>query len=198
VAQTGRKQGIMRIETTETRFYRLEELDEETQERAREMCNMTEDYHWRHEAMDSLKAFVNYFGHGLRDWQISFTGCSYSSVSFGDCYHLEDDEEINEVRELLDALGPYNKDTFRGDGTCLLTGYCLDEALKDGFRAEWEEGNRDMKELLEAAFYSWLAAVHADYEYQTSRESFREMCEANEYEFTEDGELCLTKFGEKS
>ena len=58
---------------------------------------------------------------------------------------------------------------------CPLTGVCWDADLIVGLR----EGNPSKV----------LDAIHTDTEYQYSTEALIEMCEANEYEFNEDGSV---------
>lgn len=56
---------------------------------------------------------------------------------------------------------------------CPLTGVCWDVDLIEGLK----EGNPTKV----------FKALHSDTEYQYSDEGLRELCEANEYEFTEEG-----------
>jgi hypothetical protein len=102
---------------------------------------------------------------------------------------MPDDMSSEEISERLASLGTYDPETLKGHGDCVLTGYVHDENAIDGFRIAFNAGETDLNKLMEAAFRSWLAACQADYADQQSEEQFGETCEANEYEFTEDGVL---------
>ena len=97
------------------------------------------------------------------------------------------------------------------DGTCPWTGVCFDCNALDPiayfcFGVEWDDkekkrvqamssrklaiDNRNTVEsLLNDALHSLFKALEEDCEYQDSIEAFKETCEANNYEFTEDGEM---------
>lgn len=53
--------------------------------------------------------------------------------------------------------------------------------------AEHFNCERDMNTLLQAGYKTWFKAANNAYEYQLSKEGYADHCEANEYEFTEDG-----------
>lgn len=118
----------------------------------------------------------------------------------GNWHHLND-HSVDEVIESIKALGKEIGGTFnycisaapdrgefiRFDGCdkdalnalnaddLPLTGVCWDASLIEGLRG----GNPEKV----------LADLHNDTEYQYSDEGLLEMCEANEYEFKEDGSL---------
>ena len=93
------------------------------------------------------------------------------------------------------------------DGTCPWTGYCMDCAALDPiayfcFGVEWDEkekkrvpssrrlsvdNSNTVKSLLREGIESLFHALKEDCEYLESMESFKETCEANDFEFTEDG-----------
>lgn len=97
--------------------------------------------------------------------------------------------EESDIADRLAKLGTFDPITLRGHGKCLLTGYCGDENAIDGFRKAWLGGERDLNKLMQAAFREWLEDGQADCEAQYEDENFSEHCEANEYEFTEEGKL---------
>jgi hypothetical protein len=49
--------------------------------------------------------------------------------------------------------------------------------------------NRDFKELLQDCFDSWIKACNDDIDHQNSDEFIIEEIEANDYQFTENGEV---------
>jgi hypothetical protein len=100
---------------------------------------------------------------------------------------LEEIEEEATEQQILN-LGTFNKDTLKGDGDCVLTGFCSDEDVIDGLRvAYFKEGVKDINELLQAGFNTWLDACIKDYEYQLSEEYAEEEILSNDYEFFENG-----------
>lgn len=169
------------ITKTET-VYEFNELSDAAKDRAREF--LCREYSWAYEAMESLEAFARHFDSKLDDWQINFACAAHSTADFS-CSDLDTEETWRRLKE----LGSFDPKTLMGSGECKLTGYCMDESAIDGFRKAWFSGERDLNELLQAGFESWIQAVQADYEYQRSDEQLAEHCEANEYFFTEKGEL---------
>lgn len=178
----------MREETHTIRIYRFAELSEEAKDRARQWYQCAGyAYVWADDALNSLKEFAEHFGAKLSRYEIDLGNGSYSSATFTT---PDDDPTPEELAERLAELGTYNPETLRGDGECKLTGFCHDESAIDGFRiAFMRDGERDLDKLLQAGFRTWLAACHADYDDFYSDETFAEHCEANDYEFTEDGEF---------
>lgn len=99
------------------------------------------------------------------------------------------------------------------DGTCPWTGYYLDACALDPiayfcFGVEWDDKAQKrvpsgrklaadnavtVEYLLEAGCDSLFSALRDDCKYQQSMEAFKEACEANLYEFTEDGEMWCKK-----
>lgn len=99
------------------------------------------------------------------------------------------------------------------DGTCPWTGYCMDCSALDPiahfcFGVEWDEKEKKrvpssrriavddsntVESLLRDGLRSLFQALKEDCEYQESMEAFKDACEANEYEFTEDGEMWFHK-----
>jgi hypothetical protein len=173
------------ITKTET-VYEFNELSDAAKDRAREL--LCREYSWADEAMESIEAFAQHFNCYVSDSTIYFDGSMPSSCEFShaNCTRILDTEEI---WRRLKELGSFDPKTLMGSGDCKLTGYCMDESAIDGFRKAWFSGERDLNELLQAGFESWIQAVQADYEYQRSDEQIAQHCEANEYFFTEEGEL---------
>jgi len=77
------------------------------------------------------------------------------------------------------------------DNSCVLTGVCYDESvLKPIYEfLNNPKDNVDFETLLNDCIYSLCGDVADEYEYQFSDEAIIETIQANEYEFTEDGEL---------
>lgn len=173
------------MRTVEVKVYKYDELSEEAKERALNEYNANSEYNWSSEALESIKALARHFGGELSDYSIDWLDCGRSSLSFS----MPEDLTQREVAEKLKALGTYNKKTGKGHGECKLTGVCFDEDAIDGFRAAWRSGERDLVECMRMAGEYLLQACREDYEHQLSEKSFKETCEANEYEFLENGDM---------
>ena len=166
----------------EIKVYRFSELTEKAKETAKYDYMAIFGYSWNDEAIDSLKALAEKFRARLTDYQIDWFGCSYSSAEF-DAPEMEREE----IYEILETLGSYDKKTLQGNGDCKLTGFCMDEAAIDGFRRAFFAGETDLGALLQAGFDSWLKDCQSDAESQYEDENFGENCDANGYEFDKEG-----------
>ena len=77
------------------------------------------------------------------------------------------------------------------DDSCVLTGYCIDD---DTMKPIYDflikpSVNVTFYDLMENCLNSWVTACNNDAEYSSSMEAFIDMAGANDYEFTEDGEI---------
>ncbi len=171
------------MRTIEVAIRKYAELPADLQEKAYAKYG-PDEYHWADEALSSIKALAKYFDGELRDYQIDWLTPGHSSLTFS-----MPEMTQKEIKAKLGELGSYNRKTGKGHGECKLTGVCFDENAIDGFRLAWRAGERDLTELMRQAGEEWLSACMHDYEYQLSEESFRESCEANEWEFDEDGNM---------
>jgi hypothetical protein len=128
------------------------------------------DYPWFSDALDSIKAFVEHFHGRVLDYSLS-----------GEVYR-------SYVKTTVD------RSYFRGvklkdiDHTYNPTGYCLDWTLWGTMKEEFSKTG-DAFYAYQQAIESALAEIASDVEYQYSSEALIEMIEANDYEFTEDGEI---------
>lgn len=166
-------------------LYSFDELTEKAKNRAREDYATNDGYLWADDALKSLSALAEKFGGKLVNYSITWDNSSPSRALFD----MPDDMTESETADVLRTLGGYNKRTGRGNGDCVLTGYCMDEDAIDGLRAAFRAGETDLHSLMQAAFRSWLKVCQADYEDFYSDERFSEHCESNGYHFTESGKL---------
>ena len=176
------------MRTIKTNIFNFSELSEEAQAKALQNNSYTAEYFWGDDAIKSLKKFAEHFNCDLSNYSIDFLNPSQSSVSFSVPEYMRDITE-DELQQYVFSMGQFNQETKKGLGDCIFTGVCFDEDAADGARIEFFKGERELKEILLAGFYTWNKATEADYEYQLSKEGFSEHCEANGYEFTENGEL---------
>lgn len=184
------------MRTIETPIYKFSELSTKVKEAAKEAHYQACGYSWSQEALGSLKALAKHFGGKLVawsiDWQDNCLGWARFTMLIDDLGETER-EQTQEIQKRLEALGSYNPDTQKGNGDCVLTGYCSDEDAIDGFRIAFHGGERDLNKLMQAAFKHWLQACQADCKSQYEDEAFDETCEANGYEFYENGRLYYAK-----
>lgn len=175
------------MRTLEIQVYKFSELSEDAQRKAAEK-NASGEYSWSHEAIESVKMFVKYFNSEIRNYSFDFLEPYRNSFTINIPEYMEELTE-KELEDYIMGMGSYDKDTLKGHGDCKFTGYCMDEELADGARAAYFKGERDVKELIIEGISQWEIAVRSDYEYQFSVEYMADIAEANEWEFTEDGEI---------
>lgn len=146
-------------------------------------------YVWAQEALLSLSRLAEFIGGTLKDYSIDWfnNSRSYATFEMPEC-----DEEY--IKSLLDLLGDYDPETLKGKGSCVLTGCCFDESAIDGFRKAFHNGERNIDRLMQAAFENWLKDVQSDCADSYTFEQFAENADANNMEFTEDGEIVLPKW----
>lgn len=176
------------MRTIETKIFTFAELSEDVKQTVKDKYAELHGYERHDEAMDTLKAMAEHFDCKLADWEVDYFNTMHSSAKFVSKIHGETPamDEV-EIFAMIDALGSVDPETGKGSGECVLTGFFLDEDAADGIRQAWAEGVTDLNDLLQAGFESWLKAAQADCEDFYSDEQFAEMCEANEWEFYEDG-----------
>lgn len=180
------------MRTIEKTVYKFAELGATAQETAR--INWSANGWDRDsEYMDSIKALAEHFGGRVKDWDIDWSNSSGPSSMDFEMSEREDDDMSKtsweaEILTKLRALGTFNRRTLKGHGDCKLTGMSYDENAIDGFRYAWyREKKRTLGELMDAAFDSWIKAAWEDYQYDVWGDGFAETCDANEYEFDENG-----------
>ena len=152
--------------------------------------NRARAWFWNHHGLVLLSPRVRYFTHDREGGRIE--AVAVDSVK----YHSK-----------IDFDRVY-------DGTCPWTGYCLDNSALDPiayfcFGVEWDEKERrrvqskartlrqddanTVESLLRDSVDALFQALKEDCEYQESMEAFKDACEANGYEFTEDGAMWFQK-----
>lgn len=174
------------MRTITKKVYSFDELSEDAKQKALQDYSIEDTYHWDNEALQSLKKGLEHFNCSLENYSIDYLEPHRNSFRL-DLYYDHYGED--ELYELIESMGSYNPETLRGNGDCKFTGVCFDEDFADGVRKEYYSGERDLHELMMAGIGTWETAVQRDCEYQFSEEGYKEHCEANEYEFYEDGSM---------
>jgi hypothetical protein len=135
------------------------------------------DYPYFSDALDSIKAFVKHFHGDIINYSIG--GEVYRSY-----VKTTVDRSYFRGVKLKDIDPDYNP-----------TGYCLDCTLWGTMKEEFTKTG-DAFYAYQQAIESALADIASDVEYGYSAEALTEMIEANQYEFTEDGEIFYKHFQE--
>ena len=180
----------MRIDTVKTEVYNFSELSDDAKETAISKHREDEyDYLWGEDAISSLKAFSKSFDINLKDYSLDNSACN-SWITFdadGDDFCAEDIVGIRVFKYLLNNY----EATIKSFIDCGETGYCMDcdiiQPIKD-FIAKPNK-TTTLHDLYDLCFDAFIKSWNADIEYQNSDEAITETIEANEYEFTADGEL---------
>jgi len=172
------------MKTITLTVYPFSELDEKGKARAKQDHQSIWGYSWSKDALMSLAKLAQHFGGKLVNYEIDWFNCSPSFATFD-----MPDLTKQEIRGAISKLGSYNRRTGRGDGECVLTGYCGDEDAIDGLRAAFRRGVTDLPELMQAAFKTWLHASQVDCEGQYSDDQFGETCDSNGYLFFANGKI---------
>ena len=169
--------------------YSLDELCGAARGRALEHLQQesyAQGYHWAQESLESLKAFLERFNAVLHGYRIEWDYPSRSSIHFT----VEEPttiEEIDSVHRVIEEAGSYDPITLSGYGDCLLTGFCMDEPLLDGFRTHWAVYTGDLRGALQAGIDELLRECAADYQYALSEPAMLEAAELFEWQFSEQG-----------
>ncbi len=141
--------------------------------------------HYIDEAIESLEACSNYFNADL-DYSIGIFPDRGEFISL----KLDNDAIANLSGNRLRTYLVNNYPDI--NESCLFTGVCYDEALLDPFRDFIKKPNdQTLQDLLNDAGHSLLKDIHSEGEYIYSDEGLKELCQINDYEFLETGELYL-------
>lgn len=175
----------MRTITQTVNIFKFNELSLSAKEKAKQDYASAFGYDSATAFMFSIEALAEHFGGVLKRYEIDWFDATPCSPPVFEMPEMEPEE----IRERLENLGEYNPETLKGLGDCKLTGFFADECAIDGFRKAWYEGERDLTKLMLAAYKTWLRAAHNDCESQYFDEVFEETCEANGWEFLENGQF---------
>lgn len=153
----------------EQTIFTFDELNDKAKQLARDWHRQTFDYSWWDEVQDSLKSFCNEFGVTVLDYSI------------GDAR----DEFIKTDATNANFRGLKVKDF---DREAMPTGFYFDCDLRYTFADEFKKTG-DALAAFKNALGAFLRGVRNDVEHRYSDEWIDENILANEYEFTENGEI---------
>ncbi len=195
------------MQTVEVKIYKFNELSEETQASVIEnMYSLNIDGEWWSESVIEDATTIGALM-GIEIDKIYFSG--FSSQGDGACFeghyqykkgsvkavkdHAPLDIELHRIAAALQAI---QKPNFYGLSANIkqsghyMHAYCttIDVNEYDDYAAA-ADTDEQLCEVLRD-FMNWIyRSLEKEYEYQTSEEAIREGIEANEYDFTADGEL---------
>lgn len=157
------------MRTIELTIYKFHELSESAKERARDWFRKGYEPAWNQESRESIERFCEEFGARLTNWSIG----AFSPVD----YTVKFDNSNFRGRKLRE----FSRDFMP-------TGYCLDCSLWVTFYDVFKRTG-DAKAAFDTALWQGFVDWKNDIEHQYSDEYVDECIEANEYEFTEGGDL---------
>jgi hypothetical protein len=178
------------MRTIETTLYQFDELDESAKDRARENFRESgylddiDQWNWN-EAAESRKAFLDEFNAEFRHGRCG-----------SECVRIDQDAhwhgkigDLSYVR-LWKYLSANHAECISKIGNCQFTGVCWDECLLDGIAEFMRKPYRtDFESLLYSCCEDLRIAVEREREYQCSDAAIDDSIRANEYEFTNQGEI---------
>lgn len=195
------------------KLYKFSELSEKAQRRAWETGPVfSGDY--SEEFRSVLKKFEDIFDISVYRWNVNDYTFDFAYVTTGAASEAPEGNPLRLARFIWNNYAEYiqkgkyystpgkyidgkyhykyrySKCTFAMDN-CPLTGYYADQDILQPvidclhYKRFFNSHNDLIDECLNNFFRTW----QADIEYQGSFENFAEMCEANDYEFTETGEM---------
>jgi hypothetical protein len=196
----------------EVNVYKFEELSEEAKNNVREWI-FQDGYFWADEAWQSAKKFGEEFNVKVYEGNFSpYASINYSTGQIDDnILNLSGTRLrtylINNHYSLFFERKPqgeyiYNHETKRGsykkrsrviwqETSCPFIGYCMDEDILQPMREfiASPDKNTTFEDLISECMNAWIKSAENDCEGQESEEYLEEHCEANGYEFTENGKI---------
>lgn len=187
------------MRTIEVKLYKFDELSEAAQEKALNKWNEGNiDIPWMDENFDSMRKGLEFYDFELKDWSFDYYNASNGYFKIHSRHYYDEIKELSGVRLWKYLQNNYStyRCKYKGEmketisGGCPFTGYCVDENFLDPIRAFLKKPTDiTFMELMEQCVHECAKAIEMNYEYSQSMEYFKETCEANEYEFTEDGTM---------
>lgn len=195
------------------KIYQFHELSEKAQRRAWENGpDFSGDYD--SEFRETLKRFEDIFDIKVYRWSMDYCGTDYAFVTAGRATEAPEGDALRLARYIWNNYAEYitrgkyygklvyrenqrprhvkrySKATFEMDN-CPLTGFFADcDILQPVIDClHYKRFFDSYDELIDACLDSFFDTWRADVEYHNSFEYFAEMCEINEYEFYETGEM---------
>lgn len=166
------------MRTVEVNVYKFNELEDDVKEKVLDNYRYTMDFFWTHENEESFKEFGDWIG-GLVDWSVGAYTYSRASCKLN---------WYDWTRGGFDTLAWLKENLSEKE--CPFTGYYMDEMILKPIREFMEKPDKhqDLQDLADRCADAFWRAYQEDLEFQLSDEYIIDMIEANEWEFTKDGE----------
>ena len=201
----------MRTETI--KIYKYHELSDDAKRRAWENGpDFSGDYSDEYRA--TLEAFERVFDVSVYRWEVNDYSHDYSYIAAGRAVEAPEGDPLRLARFVwnnyaddisrpryystrgawIDGKFHYksrhSRVTFEMDN-CPLTGNWIDNEILQPILGclHYKRFFSSFDDLVDACLENFFRACSADIEYHASQEHFEVMCEINEYEFTESGEV---------
>ncbi len=174
----------MKVITKNYNVYDLNELPEESQEKAYEDYCHDFDYFSHEDNVASLERFAKHFDVTIKDYE-------YNSYNGNDHVDFEISKDIKELSYVRLWKYLHNHDLVTTIfATCPFTGIYVDEDLLAPIRAFIKKPyDITFCELIQNCVDNWIDTCNKDIEYQQSLECFKESSEINEWKYLENGKL---------
>lgn len=192
------------MKTIEIKLFKFEELTSEAQQNAIDKWRESDEYGFYKDNEESLKGFLEIFPIQVKDW--SYDAYNHNErilYSGGADYQLLNGKRLvsHLVNNYYSVL--FEKKVFKlksgktrksriieQETCCPFTGYHTDEALLQPIREFLKTPSKiDFEDLLSDCIFQWGKACEADCYYQQTNECITENIIANDYDFTDEGEL---------
>ncbi len=198
------------MRTIEIKLYKLSELESDSQKRAHEKWLKSFQYPWHEENRQSLEAFEKVFPINVRRWSYGNNGSGVSFNVLGDIDNLSGSRlatylwnnyssEVFQKKQYwicnghknAVGLGAKRRDSKIQLEVKSLTGFHMDLYLMKpiaDFMRKPKEGVT-FEDLVTDSMNAWVQACEDDIDFLQSEQIFKEESEANDLEYTEDGDL---------
>lgn len=191
--------------TTTTTVYKFDELSEGAKEKAIEDARIFEADYRLDEIVDCMKSAMDKMGITINDYSINIDGSGYINLSVVDddlegvrAYRYIVNNFFSEVNKKKLYYKEWEKrrmsnlDRKGWMDDCPFTGVCYDYGVKsawEDFCAELKQGERPtVRDFLDELESHYLDMQAKEY-YGFDEDAARELSEANEYEYLEDGTI---------
>lgn len=180
------------MKTKQINVYEFSELSEKSKKKALENYSNTTDYHSESETSETVNAFCNAFWVSLDWYDVYWVWYSLNNIE-DDVLELSWKKLREYLLDTKDIQGKYWESIITKWYSWPMTWYYMDCDILEPIGNYIEKNDTEDKttywDLIVRCMNAFAKSVENDYTYQVSEEWYRGYCDANECEFTEDGEL---------
>ena len=207
----------MRTETKTVAYYQLSELSEEAQQMAWENWREHAGNYWADEYRSTLEHLQGAFSFNVGDWSVDEYTYSFSrlslNLSWSDRNNIQEIEGLpfgevwlrlrkwimnaNDYSAYLTEgkvfakSGKFRRSRIMKHPTETINGMCMGSSFltKANELLSTPHSFSSLEEFISDCLNAFFDEWRSEIQYQMSFESFEEACEANEYEFLENGRM---------